>query len=91
MKSGIRVFLVFCLFVAVSVVIFASDRAGQFKVRTEKGVMIVTNGRKPDPPPGAATKLILEEIYTAGGGDLPEESFVEAIAGDVGKDGTAEA
>jgi hypothetical protein len=89
MKSGIKVFLVFCLFVAVSVVIFASDRAGQFKVRTEKAVTIVTNGRKPDPPKGAATKLILEEIYSAGGGDSPEESFVEAVAVDVGKDGTA--
>jgi hypothetical protein len=89
MKTGIKAFLIIGLLMAVSIVIFAADRAGQFKVRTEKEVTIVTNGRKPDPPKGAATKLILEEIYTAGGGDLPEESFVEAIAGDVGKDGTA--
>ena len=88
MKIGIKAFLTFCLLAAVSVFIFASARAGQFKVRTEKGVTVVTNGRKPDPPKGAATKLIFEEIYTAGGGDLPEESFVEAIAGDVDKDGT---
>ena len=88
MRVRVKAFLIICLFVAVSAVIFASDLAGQFKVRTEKGVTIVTNGRKPDPPKGAATKLILEEIYTAGGGDSPEESFVEAIAGDVGKDGT---
>lgn len=89
MKSGFKAILIIGLIVAVAAVIFAFDRAGQFKVKTEKGVTIVTNGRKPDPPKGAATKLILEEIYTAGGGDLPEESFVEAIAGDISKDGTA--
>jgi hypothetical protein len=89
MKTGVKAFLTICLIIAVSVVIFASDRAAQYKVRTEKGVAIITNGRKPDPPKGAATKLILEEIYTAGGGDSPEESFIEAVAVDVGKDGTA--
>jgi hypothetical protein len=89
MKTGVKAFLIFCLLVAVSVVIFASVRAGQFKVRTEKEVMVVTNGKKPDPPKGAATKLILEEIYTAGGGDSAEESFAEIVALDVGKDGTA--
>jgi len=89
MKAGIQASLNICLLVAVSIAIFASDRANQFSVRTENGVTIVTNGRKPDPPKGAATKLILEEIYTAGGGDLPEESFVEIVALDVSKDGTA--
>jgi hypothetical protein len=89
MKTGIKVFLIFCLLVTVSVVIFASGGAGQYKVRTEKEVTIVTNGRKPDPPKGAATKLILEEIYTVGGGDSPEESFDEIVALDVRMDGTA--
>jgi hypothetical protein len=89
MKTGIKAFIIFCLLVAVPVVIFASVRAGQFKVRTEKGVTVVTNGRKPDPPKGAATKLILEEIYTVGGGDSAEESFAEITALDVLKDGTA--
>ena len=89
MKTGVKAFLIFCLLVAVSVVIFVSVQAGQFKVRTEKEVTVVTNGKNPDPPKGAATKLILEEIYTAGGGDSPEESFAEIVALDVGKDGTA--
>jgi hypothetical protein len=89
MKTGVKAFLIFCLLVAVSVVIFASVHAGQFKVRTENEVTVVTNGKKPDPPKGAATKLILEEIYTAGGGDSPEESFAEIVALDVSKDGTA--
>jgi hypothetical protein len=89
MKTGVKAFLVFCLLVAVSVVVFVSVQAGQFKVRTENEVTVVTNGKKPDPPKGAATKLILEEIYTAGGGDSLEESFAEIVALDVGKDGTA--
>jgi len=89
MKTGVKAFLVFCLLVAVSVVVFVSVQAGQFKVRTENEVTVVTNGKKPDPPKGAATKLILEEIYTAGGGDSLEESFAEIVALDVSKDGTA--
>jgi hypothetical protein len=89
MKIGIKAFIIIGLFVVISGVILAADTAGQFKVRTEKGVSIITNGRKPEPPKGAATKLVLEEIYTAGSGDSPEESFVEAVDGDIAKDGTA--
>jgi hypothetical protein len=89
MKAGIKALLTICLLIAQSAAIFASEGGGQFKVGTEKGILVAKNGRKPDPPAGAATKLILEEIYTAGGGNLPEESFVEPIAGDVAKDGTA--
>lgn len=89
MKTGVKALLVFCLLAGASIVIFASARDGQFKVRTDNGVIIVTNGRKPDPPKDAATKLVLEEIYTAGAGDSPEESFVEIVALDVRPDGTA--
>jgi len=88
MRTGAKAFILFSLLVAMSVVIFASVHALQFKVRSEKEVTVVTNGRKPDPPKGAATKLILEELYTVGGGDSPEESFVEVVALDVLKDGT---
>jgi hypothetical protein len=62
--------------------------AGQYKVRTEGGVTIVTNGRKPSPPPGALTRLVLEELYTVGGGDSPDASFVTATDLDVLADGT---
>ena len=89
MKTGVKAFLIFCLSVAVLVVTFASVRADQYKVRTEKEVTIVTNGRMPDPPKGAATKLILDEIYTVGSGSSPEESFDMIVALDVLKDGTA--
>ncbi|MDH4198256.1 MAG: 6-bladed beta-propeller [Candidatus Aminicenantes bacterium] len=62
--------------------------AGQHKIRIENGVTIVTNGKKPDPPKGAPTKLVLEELYSVGGGDKPDESFVDISALDVLKDGT---
>jgi hypothetical protein len=63
--------------------------SGQHKVRTENGVTIVTNGRKPSPPRGAPARLVFEEVYTVGGGDSPDASFVFASALDVLPDGTA--
>jgi len=89
MKTGVKALLAFCLLAAAAVIAFGSIHDGQFRVRTDKDVIIVTNGRKPDPPKDATTKLVLEEIYTAGAGDSPEESFVEIVALDVGQDGTA--
>jgi hypothetical protein len=77
------------LYVLGALIVLASSLAGQYKVKTENGVTIATNGRKPDPPKGTPTKLILEEIYTVGGGDSPDESFVGLSALDVLKDGTA--
>jgi len=74
--------------VAGSLFIIVAILGGQYKVKTENGVTIVTNGKKPDPPKGVPTKLILEEIYTVGGGDAPDSSFVEISALDVLKDGT---
>jgi hypothetical protein len=62
--------------------------AGQYKVKTENGVTIATNGKKPDPPQGTPTRLVLEELYTVGGGERPEESFVDITALDVLRDGT---
>ena len=83
MRKGRVVFVVLG-----SLAIIVSALAGQYKVKTENGVTIVTNGKKPDPPKGAPTKLILEEIYTVGGGDAPDSSFVEISALDVLKEGT---
>jgi hypothetical protein len=61
---------------------------GQYRARIENGVTIVTNGRQPSPTPGAPTRLVLEEVYTAGGGDSPDASFVSATGLDVLPDGT---
>jgi len=74
--------------VLASLMVMPSLLTGQYKVKTENGVTIVTNGKKPGPPKGAPTKLVLEEVYTVGGGDRPDESFVEISALDVLKDGT---
>ena len=71
-----------------SLVIIVAVLTGQYKVKTEGGVTIITNGKKPNPPEGAPTKLVLEEVYTVGGGDAPDASFVEISALDVLKDGT---
>lgn len=73
---------------AGSLALLAALPAGQYKVRTEDGVTIVTNGRKPTPRAGAPTKLVLEELYTVGGGDSPDASFVLATGLDVLPDGT---
>jgi hypothetical protein len=83
MRKGRAIFVVLS-----SLAIIVSALAGQYKVKTENGVTIVTNGKKPDPPKGSPTKLVLEEIYTVGGGDAPDSSFVEISALDVLKDGT---
>jgi hypothetical protein len=62
--------------------------AAQYKVKTEGGVTVITNGKRPDPPKGVPTRLVLEEIYSIGAGDGPDESFVDISALDVLKDGT---
>jgi hypothetical protein len=76
--------------VAVLAVLSAVAMAppGQYKVKTENGVMVITNGKKPDPPKGAPNRLVFEEVYSVGGGDKPDESFVDISALDVLKDGT---
>lgn len=84
MRKGTTAFIILG-----SLIVIVSSLAGQYKVKTENGVTIVTNGKEPDPPKGAPTRLILEEIYAVGGGDAPDSSFVEISALDVLKDGTA--
>jgi hypothetical protein len=84
MMSKARVYFAFLGTMALIVPLLS----GQYGVKTENGVTIVTNGRKPLPPKGAPTRLILEEVYTVGGGDSPDASFISASALDVLPDGT---
>jgi hypothetical protein len=63
--------------------------SGQYKVKTENGVTVITNGKKPVPSQGTPMKLVLEEVYTVGGGDSPDASFVLISDLDVLPDGTA--
>jgi len=83
-KRTIRPVLPLLFSLALAVTLFA----GQYRVRTENGVTVVTNGRKPVPPKGAPTRLVFEEIYTVGGGESPDASFVSATGLDVLPDGT---
>jgi len=83
MRQGKTVVTVLALLSAVM-----AAPAGQYKVKTENGVTIIRNGKKPDPPRGAPTKLVLEELYSVGAGDKSEESFVNITALDVLEDGT---
>ena len=83
-KRQVKLVLVLLGSLALALALFS----GQYKVKTESGVTIITNGRKPSPPQGAPTKLVFEEVYTVGGGDSPDASFVSASALDVLPDGT---
>jgi len=83
-KRQVKLVLVLLGSLAFALALFS----GQYKVKTESGVTIITNGRKPSPPQGAPTKLVFEEVYTVGGGDSPDASFVSASALDVLPDGT---
>jgi hypothetical protein len=71
--------------VAVLAVLSAVAMAppGQYKVKTENGVMVITNGKKPDPPKGTPNRLVFEDVCSVGGGDKPDESFVDISALDV--------
>jgi hypothetical protein len=48
---------------------------GQMTSRTENGVSIIKNGKRPLPLPGQAVKVILKPLYTIGGGDSPDQEF----------------
>jgi len=76
------------LAVLASLAVIVPNLSGQYKVRTENGVTVVTNGKKPVPPKGAPAKLVFDEIYTVGGGDSPDASFVAVSALDALPDGT---
>jgi hypothetical protein len=61
---------------------------GQATVKVVDGVKIITNGKRPVPPPGTATKLVLEDVYTLGGGESPDQDFSDISAVAVRPDGS---
>ena len=83
-KRQVKLVLVLLGSLALALALFS----GQYKVKTESGITIITNGRRPSAPQGTPTKLVFEEVYTVGGGDSPDASFVSASALDVLPDGT---
>ena len=61
---------------------------GQMTSRTENGVSVIKNGIRPLPLPGQAAKVVLEPVYTIGGGDSPDEEFSSISSIAVRDDGT---
>ena len=72
-KSILFIFI-FSLFIIASVL-----NAQKIKIKTEKGIPVVYNPKKPDPPPGVKHNLILEEELCIGD-DTEEYLFAEDIA-----------
>ncbi len=74
------------LMLAAIGIILASD-GGQTTVQTIDGVAIVKNGKRPSPPPGEPSKLVLEPLFTVGG-DSNAGEFFSVIAITVRNDGS---
>jgi len=49
---------------------------------------VVSNGKRPAPPPGTAAKLVLEELFTVASGDSPGLDFSDITALAVRPDGS---
>ena len=67
---GLREILVFCLVFLVMVVSLRSDK---IEIKKENGVTVIYNPKKPSPPAGIPTELILEEDLTLGVREGQEE------------------
>ncbi len=69
-------YLVFCLLLVLAF----SHQAEAQKIKTVDGVQIIANPKKPKPPKGVPTKIHLEEDFTIGESENPDESFSEVNA-----------
>jgi len=62
---------------SVSLVLFLLGAVEAQKIRTVDGVIVVSNGKRPTPPPGQPTRLVLTEELTVGLSENPDETFSE--------------
>lgn len=69
-------YLIFCLLLVFAL----SHQAEAQKIKTADGVQVITNPKKPKPPKGVPSKLRLEEDFTIGESENPDESFSEVNA-----------
>jgi len=76
------------IWILAAAAVCVSVARGQTGVKPADGVLVVKNGKRPSPPAGASTKLVLEPIYTIGGGDSPEQDFSSISRIAVNDDGT---
>lgn len=85
-KSFSSVIFLTILFIFL-VSIYGSLKAEKIKIKTENGVTVVYNPKKPAPPKGVLTKLVLKEDFSIGEGEQEEEMFSEMTAVEVDKKG----
>ncbi|MFC2157451.1 6-bladed beta-propeller [Acidobacteriota bacterium] len=50
------------------------------KIKTVNGIEVIVNPKKPKPPKGVPTKLILSEDFSVGGSDDPDQAFSEVTS-----------
>jgi hypothetical protein len=83
MKRLCSTSLIFLLVFFISVQV----KADQIKIKTANGVEVVENPKKPAPPKGTLSKMILKEDFSLGEGESEEEMFGELTSIDVDSDG----
>lgn len=82
MRRTVHIILSFLLFL-----LFLGLGEAQ-KVKTVDGVIIISNGKKPNPQKVVPSKIRLEEDFTIGAGDDPDKSFSEVSSFEVDDNGT---
>lgn len=83
-KIIIRIFYLLAVFSFCFLIFNVFVFGDKIKIKEENGVIVVYNPKKPDPPPGIPTELILEEDLTIGVKEGEEEyMFLEATRLDV--------
>lgn len=81
LKSGLREILVFFL---LFLMMAGSLRPDKIKIKKENGVTVIYNPKKPSPPPGMPTELILKEDLSIGVKEGQEEyMFLDPVDMDV--------
>jgi len=83
MKRTLHAILTFIILAGLS-----PDLAIGQKIKTVDGIKVISNGRKPKPPPGTPVQLILEEDGRIGAGGDPGKSFAELTLFVVDREGT---
>jgi hypothetical protein len=83
MKKLCSASLIFLLVFFISVQV----RADQIKIKTANGIEVVENPKKPAPPKGTLSKMILKEDFSLGEGESEEEMFGELTSIDVDSNG----
>jgi len=83
MKKLFSVFLAFLLVFFISIQV----KADQIKIKTADGVQVIENPKKPAPPEGTQSKIILKEEFSIGEGEYDEDMFAELTSMDVDSDG----